>query len=61
MTKKYLDEAGVKYTEINLDEQLEFVAHVMELGFMQAPVVETEARVFSGFHPVYLRELVANA
>ena len=58
MTKRFLDQHEVAYQEINLDEQPEFIAHVKELGFSAAPVVETESESFSGFQPAKLKALL---
>ncbi|BCP59909.1 TPA: glutaredoxin-like protein NrdH [Streptococcus suis] len=58
MTKKFLDQHQVKYNEINLDEQPEFIDHVKGLGFSAAPVIETDNDVFSGFQPGKLKALV---
>ncbi|HFI0273467.1 TPA: glutaredoxin-like protein NrdH [Streptococcus suis] len=58
MSKKFLDQHGVEYKEINLDEQPEFIDHVKGLGFSAAPVIETKNDVFSGFQPAKLKALV---
>ncbi|MGQ7373295.1 glutaredoxin-like protein NrdH [Streptococcus suis] len=58
MSKKFLDQHNVAYTEINLDEQPEYIEHVKSLGFSAAPVIETENEVFSGFQPAKLKSLV---
>ena len=58
MSKKFLDQHNVAYTEINLDEQPEYIEHVKSLGFSAAPVIETENEVFSGFQPTKLKSLV---
>ncbi|HFU4054695.1 TPA: glutaredoxin-like protein NrdH [Streptococcus suis] len=58
MSKKFLDQHNVAYTEINLDEQPEYIEHVKSLGFSSAPVIETENDVFSGFQPTKLKALV---
>ncbi|HEM4051367.1 TPA: glutaredoxin-like protein NrdH [Streptococcus suis] len=58
MSKKFLDQHNVAYTEINLDEQPEYIEHVKGLGFSSAPVIETESEVFSGFQPAKLKSLV---
>lgn len=58
MSKKFLDQHNVAYTEINLDEQPEYIEHVKNLGFSAAPVIETENEVFSGFQPTKLKALV---
>ncbi|HFI0252086.1 TPA: glutaredoxin-like protein NrdH [Streptococcus suis] len=58
MSKKFLDQHNVAYTEINLDEQPEYIEHVKGLGFSAAPVIETANEVFSGFQPAKLKALV---
>ncbi|HFI0375035.1 TPA: glutaredoxin-like protein NrdH [Streptococcus suis] len=58
MSKKFLDQHNVAYTEINLDEQPEYIEHVKSLGFSAAPVIKTENEVFSGFQPAKLKALV---
>ncbi|CYU49160.1 TPA: glutaredoxin-like protein NrdH [Streptococcus suis] len=58
MSKKFLDQHNVAYTEINLDEQPEYIEHVKSLGFSAAPVIETANDVFSGFQPGKLKALV---
>lgn len=58
MTKKFLDQHNVTYTEINLDEQPEFIEHVKGLGFSSAPVIKTETESFSGFQPGKLKSLI---
>ncbi|HEL2057515.1 TPA: glutaredoxin-like protein NrdH [Streptococcus suis] len=58
MSKKFLDQHNVAYTEINLDEQPEYIEHVKNLGFSSAPVIETETESFSGFQPSKLKALV---
>lgn len=52
MTKRNLDSLGIEYQEINLDESPQFREHVTkDLGFMAAPVVETDTDIWSGFRP----------
>ncbi len=52
MTKRLLDSEGIAYQEINLDESPQSREYVTkELGFMAAPVVETDTDVWSGFRP----------
>ena len=58
MAKKFLDQHQVAYTEINLDDQPEFIDHVKSLGFSSAPIIETESDVFSGFQPGKLKALI---
>ena len=57
MTKRFLDSNHVEYREINLDEQPEYIAHVKNLGFSAAPVIQTPTESFAGFQPNKLKNL----
>ncbi|MBS9335330.1 glutaredoxin-like protein NrdH [Fructobacillus sp. M1-13] len=60
MTKKYLDQLGVFFEEINIEEQPEYLAQIKEQGFKQTPVVQIEGQeAFSGFQPSILKQLTA--
>lgn len=60
MTKKYLDQLGVAFKEINIEEQPEFLTELKEKGFKQTPVVQIEGQeAFSGFQPAALKQLTA--
>lgn len=58
MTKKFLDQHGADFEEINIDEKPEKIEYVKNLGFFAAPVIEAGNVVFSGFQPSKLKELV---
>ncbi|MFC3927916.1 glutaredoxin-like protein NrdH [Streptococcus caprae] len=58
MTKKFLDQHGADYVEVNIDEQPEKVDYVKSLGFAAAPVIQSGDVVFSGFQPAKLKELL---
>ncbi|HGI5057562.1 TPA: glutaredoxin-like protein NrdH [Streptococcus agalactiae] len=58
MTKKFLDQHGADFKEINIDEKPEKIEYVKNLGFSAAPVIEAGNVVFSGFQPSKLKELV---
>lgn len=58
MTKKFLDQNGADFEEINIDEKPEKIEYVKNLGFSAAPVIEAGNVVFSGFQPSKLKELV---
>lgn len=52
MTKCVLNSEGIAYREINLDESPESREYVKnELGFMAAPVIETDTDAWFGFRP----------
>lgn len=58
MTKKFLEQHGANFQEINIDEHPEKVDYVKSLGFTSAPVIEADNLVFSGFQPAKLQELI---
>ncbi|HFH8586571.1 TPA: glutaredoxin-like protein NrdH [Streptococcus agalactiae] len=58
MTKKFLDQHGADFEEINIDEKPEKIEYVKNLGFSAAPVIEAGNVVFSGFQPSKLKEFV---
>ncbi|HGA3922469.1 TPA: redoxin NrdH [Streptococcus agalactiae] len=58
MTKKFLDQHGADFEEINIDEKPEKIEYVKNLGFSAAPVIEAGNVVFSGFQPSKLKKLV---
>lgn len=60
MSMKMLDEAGVGYKEINVDDHPEYIDTLKQKGFAALPVVETESGSWSGFRPDRLREYVAS-
>ncbi|MDY3823704.1 glutaredoxin-like protein NrdH [Streptococcus sp.] len=58
MTKKFLEQNGADFQEINIDEQPDKVEYVKSLGFTSAPVIEAGDVVFSGFQPAKLKEIL---
>lgn len=58
MTKRFLEEAGADFEDINIDEHPEKVDYVKGLGFTAAPVIESGEVVFSGFQPEKLKTLL---
>jgi glutaredoxin-like protein NrdH len=57
MAKKWLDQHELAFTEINIDEQPEYVQTVLDLGFRAAPVITKDDFAFSGFNPSELAKL----
>jgi hypothetical protein len=49
MTKKQFDKRGIIYTLRRLDRSPKAVERFLELGFTSAPIVETDAKRWSGF------------
>lgn len=58
MTKKFLEQNGAEFEEINIDEHPEKIDYVKGLGFTAAPVIEAGDITFSGFQPSKLKEII---
>lgn len=60
-TKRKLQELGVNYKEINVDENLEALEFLMECGFRSLPVVfnNDEPVVIGGYAPNILETIVS--
>ena len=61
MTKRKLQELGVNYKEINVDENLEALEFLMECGLRSLPVVfnNDEPVVIGGYAPNILETIVS--
>lgn len=61
MTKRKLQELGVNYQEINVDEDLSALGYLMECGFRSLPVVfkDDEPIVTGGYAPNILEAIVS--
>lgn len=60
-TKRKLQELGVNYKEINVDENLEALEYLMECGFRSLPIVFNSngaPMVTGGYAPNILENLV---
>jgi len=49
MTKKELDRLGIKYESYDLTEHPDKLEEFKAKGLLQAPIVETDIKVWSGF------------
>lgn len=58
-TYRALDSKGIEYDVIDVSEDEAALAHVKELGYLQAPVVVTDEDNWSGFRPDKISELAA--
>ncbi|WWT35069.1 glutaredoxin [Enterococcus phage vB_Efa_ZAT1] len=60
-TKRKLQELGVNYQEINVDEDLSALEYLMECGFRSLPVVfkDDEPVVIGGYAPNILETIVS--
>lgn len=48
-TKKQFDKLGIKYESLDLTEHPGKLEEFKALGLLQAPIVETDIKVWSGF------------
>jgi len=57
-TKRWLDNHGIEYSTVDIEQNQEAFDRIVALGFRAAPVVESEAGSWSGFNPDKLSLLV---
>lgn len=55
--KKYLSDKGIKFKEINVFEDAEALAMLMDQGFSQMPVVDVNGDFHTGFQPNILAKV----
>ena len=55
--KKYLDDKGVKYEEIDVFKDEESLAMLRDKGFSQMPVVDVGGEFHTGFRPDVLAKV----
>ena len=56
-TKRYMDNNGIKYSAIDLSQDVAASTMVASMGYRQAPVVITEHDHWSGFRLEKLKQL----
>ena len=56
-TKKYLNDKGVKFKEINVFKDAEALAMLRDKGFSQMPVVDVNGEFHTGFQPNVLAKV----
>ena len=57
-SKKYLEDKGVEFEEINVFEDAEALAMLRDKGFSQMPVVVINGEFHTGFQPNLLAKAV---
>ncbi|MDV7714862.1 NrdH-redoxin [Oenococcus oeni] len=58
MTKKWLDNHQLKYTEINISRDKKYIDYLKAKGAQQTPYVVTDRENWSGFRPNKLIMLI---
>ena len=56
-TKKYLDDKGVPFEEIDVFKDAEALAMLRDKGFSQMPVVSIDGEFHTGFQPNILAKV----
>ena len=56
--KKYLDDKGVKYEEIDVINDKEALAMLRDKGYSEMPVVDICGNIHTGFRPELLAKAV---
>lgn len=56
-TERELDSLGVIYTEINIEENPEYLDQLKAAGFRSAPVVVTPKGSWAGYKPDRIKEV----
>lgn len=56
-SKKYLNDKGVEFKEINVLEDAEALAMLRDKGFSQMPVVDVNGEFHTGFQPNILAQV----
>ena len=57
-SKKYLEDKGVEFKEINVFEDNEALAMLRDKGFSQMPVVDVNGEFHTGLQPNVLAKVV---
>ena len=55
--KKYLDDKGVKYEEIDVFKDADALAMLRDKGFSEMPVVDVNGEFHTGFRPEVLAKV----
>ena len=58
-TKRALKKQGIAYAEVDMSQDLDALEHVKSLGFVQAPVADTDS--WSGFRPDKIKGIAVAA
>ena len=60
-TYRALDKKGIAYQSVDMSQDADALERVRAMGYMQAPVVITDAGHWSGFRPDKIEELAQSA
>ena len=57
MTAKEFDKLGIQYEKIDLTNEPDKLAEFKEMGYLSAPIVTTDTKIWSGFRLDKIRGL----
>lgn len=60
MTKREMDKRGIEYVAMDLSEHPEQLETFKEQGLLQAPIVTTDIKVWSGFRLDKIKSLASH-
>lgn len=58
MTKRQFDKGNVEYVETDLVSNPELLEEFKALGFSSAPIVRVGERIWSGFNPIEIKNVL---
>ncbi len=58
-TYRHLDDRGIDYKIVDITQDPEAYEHVKSLGYLQAPVVQTDDDHWSGYRPDKIDEVAS--
>jgi len=56
-TKRMMDNYGIRYEEVNLEENLDLLENFKAQGYLAAPIVTTDIKIWSGFRHDKIKSL----
>lgn len=59
MAKRFLSQNQIAFTEINIDEQPEYIEELKTQGFQSVPVIVSDKATVIGFRPDQLKALAS--
>jgi glutaredoxin-like protein NrdH len=57
MTKRTFDKLGIRYDEMALEQHPEKLAEFKSMGYLAAPIVVTDRKIWSGFRLEKIKSL----
>lgn len=58
MTMRLMDKLGIKYKDVNIDDNESIQEQLIAEGFKQMPVVKVDGESWSGYQPDRIKEII---